>query len=112
MNPIHISIFFKTRKMPNVIMDRFVKRSMKRYTSEDPMPAGHDIAILKDRFMKNPSNFQFWPHKLSCFRYLTKKVSVVSLIQGMPTGPYLCLYQILSKYFKPFRSYEVHKNLA
>ena len=44
------------------------------------------------------------------FRYLTKKVSIVSLIQGMPTGPYLC--QILSKYFKPFRSYEVHKNLA
>ena len=46
------------------------------------------------------------------FRYLTKKVSVVSLIQGMPTGPYLCLYQILSKYLKTFRSYEVHKNLA
>ena len=46
------------------------------------------------------------------FRYLTKKVSVVSLIQGMPTCPYLCLYQILSKYFKPFRSYDVHKNLA
>ena len=43
------------------------------------------------------------------FRYLTKKVSVVSLI---PTCPYVCLHQILSKYFKPFRSYEVHKNLA
>ena len=26
-------------------------------------------------------------------KYLTKKVRVVSLIQGMPTGPYLCLYQ-------------------
>ena len=43
------------------------------------------------------------------FRFLTKEVSIVSLIQGMPTCPYLCLYQILSKYFKPFRSYKVHK---
>ena len=45
------------------------------------------------------------------FRHLTKKVSIVSLIQSMPTFP-LCLYRILSKYFKPFRSYKVHKNLA
>ena len=29
-----------------------------------------------------------------------------------PSGPYLCLYQILSEYFKPLRSYRVHKNLA
>ena len=27
------------------------------------MPAGHDIAILKDRFMKNPSKIQFWLQK-------------------------------------------------
>ena len=27
------------------------------------------------------------------------------------SGPYLCLYQILSTYFKPLRSYGVHKNL-
>ena len=29
------------------------------------MPTGHDIAILKDRYMKNPSEIQFWLHKLS-----------------------------------------------
>ena len=45
-------------------------------------------------------------------KYVTKKVSVVSLTWDMPTGPYLCLYQILSKYFKPLRSYEVHENLT
>ena len=28
------------------------------------MPAGHDITILKDRFLKNPSKVQFWLHKL------------------------------------------------
>ena len=79
------------------------------------MPTGHDIAILKDRFLKNPSKIQFLVAQAFGFRgdkYLTKKVRVVSLIQDMPTGPYLCLYQILSKYFKPFRSYEVHKNLV
>ena len=73
------------------------------------MPAGHDIAILKDRFMKNPSKIQILAAQAFDFRFLTKNVSIVSLIQGMPTCPYLCLYQILSKYFKPFRSYEVHK---
>ena len=30
-----------------------------------PNAHGHDIAILKDRFMKNPSKIQFWLHKLS-----------------------------------------------
>ena len=57
------------------------------------MPAGDDIAIFKDRFLKNPSKIQFWLHKLSASRgdkYLTKKVRVVFLIQDMPTGPYLC----------------------
>ena len=44
--------------------------------------------------------------------YIMKKVRDVFLANNMPTGPYLCLYQILSKYFKPLRSYEVHKNLA
>ena len=43
---------------------------------------------------------------------VTKKVRVVSLACDMPTGLYICLYQILSKYFKPLRSYVVHKNLA
>ena len=46
-------------------MDRFFKRSMKRLTSEDQMHTGHDIAILKDIFMKNLSKIQFWSHKLS-----------------------------------------------
>ena len=30
--------------------------------------------------------------------------SEVSLVHDMPTGPYLCLYQILKKYFKPLWS--------
>ena len=37
---------------------------------------------------------------------MTKQVRVVSLAHDIPTGPYLCLYQILSKYFEPIRSYE------
>ena len=28
----------------------------------------------------------------------------------MPTGPYICLYQILLEYFKLLRSYGVHKH--
>ena len=47
------------------------------------MPASHDIAILKDRFLKNLSKIQFWLHKLSASggdKYLTKKVRVVSLV--------------------------------
>ena len=30
-----------------------------------PNAHGHDIDILKDRFMKNPSKIQFWLQKLS-----------------------------------------------
>ena len=76
------------------------------------MTTGHDITILKDRFMKKSVQNSILAAQAFGFRYLTKKISVVSLMQGMLTGPYLCLYQILSKYFKLFRSYEVHKNLA
>ena len=61
---ITLSSKIKTRKMPYGIMDGFFKRSMKRLTLGDPMLAGHDIAILKDRFLKNPSKIQFWLHKL------------------------------------------------
>ena len=79
-------------------------------------PACPHIAILQDRFkIKNniqksslaPKAFRFRGDK-----YIMQKVRVVSLAQNMPTSPYLCLYQILSKYFKPLRSGEVHKNLA
>ena len=45
-------------------------------------------------------------------KYITKKVTVVSLAHDMPTDLYLCLYQILSKYFKPFSGYEVHKHFG
>ena len=38
-------------------------------------------------------------------KYIIKKVRVVSLTRNMPTGSYLCLYQILPKYFKPLWSY-------
>ena len=43
---------------------------------------------------------------------MMKKVIVVSLARDTPSGPYLCLHQILSKYFKQLTSYGVHKNLA
>ena len=39
-------------------------------------------------------------------------MSVVLLARDTSSGPYLCLYQILSKYFKPLRRCGVHKNLA
>ena len=79
------------------------------------MPNGHDIAILKDRFWKNaPEKSILAAQALGfrCDKYVTKKVRIVSLTCEMPTGPYLCLYQILSKYFKLIRSYEKHKHLA
>ena len=44
--------------------------------------------------------------------YIMKKVGVICLARDNPSDPYLCLYQILSKYFKSLRSYKVHKNLA
>ena len=104
----------KQEKSLTALSTGFSKSKRKGKTSGDPMPGGHDIATLKDRFLKNLSKIQFWLHKLSASGVISTKQrkSVVSLIQGMPTGPYLCLKQILSKYFKPFRSYEVHKNLA
>ena len=77
------------------------------------MPAGHDIATGQS-FEKSVQNLILAAQAFG-FRddkYLIKKVRVVSLTRGMPTGTYLCLYQIVSKYFKPSRSYEVHKNLA
>ena len=44
-------------------------------------------------------------------RYVNYGESESSLEHDMPTGPYLCLYQILSKYFKPHTqgfSLEIH----
>ena len=40
------------------------------------------------------------------------KVTAISFARETPSGPYLYLYQILSKYFKPLRSYGVHKQFA
>ena len=76
------------------------------------MPTGHDIAILKDRFLKHMSKNQFWLHKLSASGVISTYQRNCLSYRGVPTGSYLCLYQIFSKYFKPLRSYEVHKNLA
>ena len=59
--------------------------------------------------------WELWPAEDFGFRghkNIMKKVRVVSLASDMPTGTYLCLYKILSKYFKPFGSYGVLKNLA
>ena len=78
------------------------------------MPACHDIAILKDRFLKNPSKIQFLLHKLLASGVISTKQrkSELSLLYRVCLLVLIYAYQILSKYFKPFRSYEVHKNLA
>ena len=60
------------------------------------MPTGHDIVILKDRYMKNPSKNSILAAQAFGFRYLTKKVSVVSLKQGM----LLALINASTKYNK------------
>ena len=47
---------------------------------------------------------ELWPAQDLGFRkdkYIKKKVRIVSLAYDTSFGPYLCLYQILSKYFKP-----------
>ena len=100
--------------MPNGIMDGCQEVNEKVNLGR-PNARRHDIPVLKDRFLKNPSKIQFRLHKLSASgddKYVTKKIRVISLTRDMSTGPCLCLYQILSKYFKPLRSYEVHKNFA
>ena len=59
--------------------------------------------------------WELWPAQDLGFRgdkYITWKVRIVSLAYDTSSGPYLCLYQISSKYFKLLRSYEVRKNLA
>ena len=56
--------------------------------------------------------WELWPAQdfgFCRYKYQMKKLSHAG---NTPTGPYLFLYQILSKYFKPLRSYSVHKNLA
>ena len=45
--------------------------------------------------------WELWPAQdfgIRGDKYIMEKVRV--LLYDMPTGPYLCLYQILSKYFK------------
>ena len=67
-----------------------------------------------------PHIIKLWPAQDFGFRvdkYIIKKVRSVSLAHdtsatGVSSGPYLSLYQILSKYFKLLRSYGLHKNLA
>ena len=49
---------------------------------------------------KSQTVWELWPAQVFSFRG-RKKVRVVSLARDMPTG--LCLYWILSKYFKPLR---------
>ena len=49
--------------MPNALGQVFQKVNEKVNLGR-PNAHGHDIDILKDRFMKNPSKIQFWLHKL------------------------------------------------
>ena len=49
--------------------------------------------------------WELWPAQDFSFRgnkNITYKVKIVSLAHDTSSGPYLCLYPILSKYFKPF----------
>ena len=48
------------------------------------MPTGHDIAILKDRFLKHVSKNQFWLHKLSASGVISiyQRKSELSLLNG------------------------------
>ena len=54
---------------------------------------------------------ELWPAQDFCIRGDNNEESESTLEHDMPTGPYLCLYQILSKYFKPHTqgfSLEIH----
>ena len=98
------SIQIRTRKMPNSIINVFFKKfNQKANLGRCPMPeACSDIPILKVEFWKNLSKINFGCINFG-FRgdkYIAKKVKVVPLACDMSTGPYLCLYQLLSKYFK------------
>ena len=94
-------------------MDGFFKRSMKNLGRTNARRSRHPY--FKEQIFEKPVQNSILVAQAFGFRgdkYVTKKIRVISLTQDMYTGPYLCLYQILSKYFKPLRSYEVHKNLA
>ena len=70
---------------------------------------------LSNIFKLSQTVWELWPAQDLGFmghEYIMKKVRVVSLACDMPTDAYLCLYQILSKYFKPLTSYCTHKKLA
>ena len=105
----------KTRKMPNCIMDRFFQKVNEKVNLGRPRIRGPWHRYSKGQIFEKSVQKSVLAAQAFSFtgdKYLTKKFRVVSLIQGMPTGLYLSFYRILSKYFKPFRGYEVHKNLA
>ena len=55
--------------------------------------------------------WELWPAQDFGIRGDNNGESESTLEHNMPTGPYLCLYQILSKYFKPHTqrfSSEIH----
>ena len=47
------------------------------------------------------TGWELWPAQDFSIRGDNNGESESTLKHDMPTGPYLCLYQILSKYFKP-----------
>ena len=101
--------------MPNGIMDGFFKKVNEKVNLGRSNACRPLHGYFKGQIFEKSVQNSIMAAQAFGFRgvkYLTKKVRIVSLTRGMPTGPYLCFYQILSKYFKPLRSYEVHKNLA
>ena len=96
-------------------MDRFFKMVNQKVNLGRPKAHWPWQRYFKGQIFEKPVQKSILAAQAFGFRgdkYVTKQVRVVSLTCNMPTGPYLCFYQILSKYFKLLRSYEVHKNLT
>ena len=101
--------------------DNYMKKKVRVVSFAPDTPTGpplHPYQILSKYFKKQGSklnakilcrpevDFAFSGHN-----YMINKVRVVSLTCDTPSVSYVCLYQISSKYFKPLRSYGVHKYL-
>ena len=59
------------------------------------------IYVTTKNYQVSQTVWELWPAQdfdIRGDKYILEKVRV--LLYDLPTGPYLCLYQILSKYFK------------
>ena len=96
------SNFFKTRKIPNALRAGFSKDQWKGKPRKTQCPQPWHRYFKGQIYEKSVQNSILAAQAFG-FRYLKKKVSVVSLIQGMPTCPYLCstkYYQNISNHLE------------